>query len=137
MGNENTPVAEVTSNVSSKVGERIARKRPLKNYEGSKALPWPELEEVAQFLSTPKDCRTFKTVTDLATTFGVTRMTIYRWTKHPDVLTRADYLLRQHQERGDLIARLFWDKIVRGQVQAAMKGDTKAALFCERRAWPT
>ena len=112
-------------------------RRRERNYDGSRPLRWPELEAVAQFLATPKHLREFKTFTDVAKHFEVSRMTIYRWSRHVDVLTRVGYLLSQNELKGDLVARLHWERIVTGQVRAAIKGDTTAANFCQKRAWPS
>jgi hypothetical protein len=113
-----------------------ARRKRKRNYDGTDPLDYPELEAVAEFLATPKHIRDIKTFTDLAKHFNVSRMTIYRWTRDEDVLKRAEYLLTLNQLKGDLVARLHWDRIVMGQVRAAIKGDTRAAKFCEKRAWP-
>jgi hypothetical protein len=115
--------------------DRTRRKR-RKNYDGTTRLEYPELEAVAEFLVTPKSIREVKTFMALAKSFGVSRMTVHRWTRDEDVLKRAAYLVTQNQLKGDLVARLHWDRIVMGQVRAAMNGNTKAAEFCEKRAWP-
>jgi hypothetical protein len=132
---DDKPDSEALNVAPDDIVDRFERKRK-RNYDGSKPLGWPELEAVAQFLATPKPIREFKTFVDLAKHFNVSRMTIYRWSRHVDVLTRAEYLLAQNQLKGDLVARLYWDRIVMGQVRAAINGDTRAAKFCENRAWP-
>lgn len=114
----------------------LARRRRKRNYDGTKPLEYPELEALAEFLSTPKQFREFRTFADLAEKFDVSRMTIYRWSRDADVLLRAEFLVTINQAKGDLVARLHWDRIVLGQVRAALKGNTKAAEFCEKRAWP-
>lgn len=129
---DDTAPASVSSGDKSDRFDR--RERP--NYDGSRSLR-PELETVAQFVATPRHFREIETFADLAQHLAVSRMTVYRWTRHPDVLKRVGYLLAENELKGDLVARLHWERIVQGQIQAAIKGDTKAALFCERRAWPT
>lgn len=111
------------------------RKRKLKQ-EITKPLDSPEDEAIAQYLTTPKSIREFKSLTDLAKHFGISRMTVYRRTKDLIVLQRAEWLLAHHRLAGDLIARLNWERIMAGQVKAAAAGDTKAAQFCKERAWP-
>ena len=111
-------------------------RRERVNYDGCRALR-PELETVAQFLATPRHFREIKTFDELAQQLAVSRMTVYRWTRHGDVLKRVEHLISQNELKGDLVARLNWERIVQGQIRAAMKGNTRAALFCERRAWPT
>jgi hypothetical protein len=102
----------------------------------TKPLDSPEDEAVAQYISTPKSIREFKSLTDLAKHFGISRMTAYRRTKDLIVLKRAEWLLTHHKLAGDLIPRLHWERIMAGQVKAAAAGDTKAAQFCKERAWP-
>jgi len=109
--------------------------KPNENYDGAEPLS-PEFEEIAEFLATPKQIREFKTFTDLARHLNVSRMTVYRWTRDVAVLRRAEYLLAQNRLKGDLVARLNWERIVMGQVRAALKGDTRAAKFCQECAWP-
>lgn len=112
-----------------------SRKRKRK-FDKSTPLDSPEAEAIAQYLATPKSIRDFKSLTDLARNFNVSRMTVYRRTKELSVLQRAEWLLQHHMLAGDLIARLHWERIVAGQVRAAAAGDTKAAQFCKERAWP-
>lgn len=111
------------------------RRKRRKEYDGSTPLEeW--LEKVADFLATPRYIREIKTLSDLAVHLKVSRMTVYRWAHDEEVLTRARYLLEANETNGDHFARLYWDRIVMGQVRAAIKGDTRAAKFCEQRAWP-
>jgi hypothetical protein len=105
-------------------------------FDRTKPLDSPEDEAIAQYLATPKSIREFKSITELAAHFKISRMTVYRWTKDPEVLQRAEWLLTHHRLAGDLIARLHWERIVAGQVKAAIAGDTKAAQFCKEQAWP-
>lgn len=102
----------------------------------TKPLSAPEEEALAQYLATPKSIREFKSYTELAQHFNLSRMTVYRRTKDLRVLQRAEWLLQHHRLAGDLIARLHWERIVAGQVKAAVAGDAKAAQFCKERAWP-
>jgi hypothetical protein len=63
-------------------------------------------------------------------------MTVYRRSKDLSILQRVERLLMHHKLAGDLIARRSWERIVAGQVQAAVAGDTRAAQFCKEQAWP-
>ena len=105
-------------------------------YDRTKPLDPPEDEAIAQYLSTPKSIREFKSFSELATHFNISRMTVYRRSKDSSILERVEWLLTHHKLAGDLIARLNWGRIVAGQVRAAVAGDTKAAIFCKERAWP-
>jgi hypothetical protein len=105
-------------------------------YDPTKPLDSPEDEAIAQYLSTPKSIREFKSFSELATHFNISRMTAYRRSKDPSILQRVEWLLTHHKHAGDLIARLSWARIVAGQVKAAVAGNTKAAQFCKERAWP-
>jgi len=107
-----------------------------RNYDGSRPLKYPGYEAVAQYMAAPKQLRRFKSVTTLAKQFDVSRMTMYRWAQHPDVVRRTEWLSIQNMVLGDLIACREWPAIVRAQVTAALAGDTRAAIFCENRAWP-
>jgi hypothetical protein len=113
---------------------------PLRNRKrktnGKKPLELPVDEAVAQYLAAPKSIRDFRTFSELAEHFKISRMTAYRRSKDPVVLQRAEWLLTHHKLAGDLIARLHWERIVAGQVKAAVAGDTKAAQFCKEQAWP-
>jgi uncharacterized protein YerC len=134
----NKPDSNDTQERNSPTGDTLDRAECNRDqcYDGTTPLECPELEAVAEFLATPKPIREFKTFNDLAKHFGVSRMTIYRWTRNEDVLQRAQFLVTQNQVKGDLVARLLWERIVMGQVRAAVTGDTRAAEFCEKRAWP-
>src|SRR5229473_189332 len=105
-------------------------------YDRTKPLDSPEDEAIAQYLSTPKSIREFKSFGELAKHFNISRMTAYRRSKDSSILQRVEWLLMSHKLAGDLIARLSWERIVAGQVKAAVAGDTKAAQFCKERAWP-
>lgn len=67
---------------------------------------------------------------------NVSVSTIYVWGSRADVLKRASWLTEHCRVLGDLVARREWEAIVEALVDAALKGDTSAAKFCERRAWP-
>jgi hypothetical protein len=105
-------------------------------FDKTKPLDSPEDEAIAQYLSTPKSIREFKSFSELATHFNISRMTAYRRSKDPSILERVEWLLMHNKLAGDLIARLNWERIVAGQIKAAVAGDTKAAQFCKERAWP-
>ena len=105
-------------------------------HDPTKPLNSPEDEAIAQYLSTPKSIREFKSFSELARHFNISRMTAYRRSKDRSILLRVQWLLLSHQLAGDQIARLNWGRIVAGQVKAAVAGDTKAAIFCQERAWP-
>ena len=111
------------------------RKRKRKSNK-KKPLEPPEDEAIAEYLSTPKSIREFKSYGELAKHFNISRMTVYRRTKDPAILDRAEWLLRNHKRAGNMIARLNWGQIMAGQVKAAVAGDTKAAQFCKEQAWP-
>ena len=102
----------------------------------TKPLDSPEDEAIAQYLASPKSIREFKSITDLAQHFNISRQTVYRRTQELYVLERAEWLLTHHKLAGDLTARLHWKRIVAGQVKAAVSGDTRAAQFCKDTAWP-
>jgi len=105
-------------------------------YDRTKPLDSPEDEAIAQYLSTPKSIREFKSFGELAKHFNISRMTAYRRSKDSSILQRVEWLLMSHKLAGDLIARRSWERIVAGQVKAAVAGNTKAAQFCKERAWP-
>ncbi len=107
-----------------------------RRFDKTKPLNSPEDEAIAQYLATPKSIREFKSFSELATHFNISRMTVYRRSKDSSILERVEWLLAHHKLAGDLIARLNWGRIVAGQVRAAVAGDTKAAIFCKERAWP-
>ena len=111
------------------------RKRKRK-FNKTKPLDSPADEAIAEYLATPKSIRQFKSFSELAQHFNISRMTAYRRSKDSNVLQRVEWLLARHKLAGDLIARLHWGRIVAGQVKAAIAGDTKAAQFCKERAWP-
>ncbi len=113
----------------------LPRKRKGKS-NGKTPLDSPVDEAVAQHLAAPKSIREFRSFSELAGHFEISRMTVYRRTKDPVVLQRAEWLLKDHKLAGDLVARLHWERIVAGQVKAAVAGDTKAAAFCKQQAWP-
>jgi len=104
-----------------------------RKFDPTKPLDAAEDEAVAQFLATPKSLREFKSTAELGARFGLSRMTIFRRTKEKHVLDRVEYLLRNYIRAGDLFALKAWPRIVRGQVRAAVGGDTKAAVFCLER----
>ncbi len=112
------------------------RKKRRKNYNGSQPLDYPGDEAVAQFLAAPKQCRQFKSVAALAKHFDVSRTTIYRWAQDRDVVKRTEWLAMRNMGFGDFIACREWPGIVKAQVAAALAGDTRAAIFCQNRAWP-
>jgi hypothetical protein len=93
-------------------------------------------EAIAEYLATPKSIRQFKSFGELADHFNISRMTVYRHSKDLMVLRRTEWLVRHYKLSGDLVARRNWDRIVAGQVKAAIAGNTKAAQFCKERAWP-
>jgi hypothetical protein len=128
------PTNEATPQAASNPPD-LPRKQKRKQ-DITKTFDSPEDEAIAQYLTTPKSIREFKSLTDLAKHFGICRMTVYRRTKDPIILQRAEWLLTHHMVAGDLIARLHWERIMAGQVKAAAAGDTKAAQFCKERAWP-
>ncbi|MGB2890895.1 MAG: hypothetical protein WBC04_24650, partial [Candidatus Acidiferrales bacterium] len=106
-----------------------------RSYNGQEPLDYPGHEALAQHLATARSEREF-TLTALAEHFKVSRMTVHRWKRDPDVLRRADYLARANKPAGDLIVKANWELIAWAQVDKAIAGDTQAAKFCERRAWP-
>jgi hypothetical protein len=103
--------------------------------DGSERLDDPAHEAIAQFFATPLQFRRFKSVRALAEHFGVSRMTIYRRAENVDVVQRIKWLLERSMHFGDLIACREWAGIMKAQVQAALSGDTRAAIFCQNRAW--
>jgi hypothetical protein len=107
-----------------------------RNFNGQDPLDHPGHEALAHFLANPRPQKEFKSITTFAAHFNVTRMTVHRWKKDPDVLRRAEWLSKGNKLAGDLIVKANWEPIVRAQVDAALAGDTQAAKFCERRAWP-
>jgi hypothetical protein len=102
----------------------------------TKPLNSPEDEAIAEYLSTPKSIRQFKSFIELAEHFNISRMTVYRRSKDLRVLKRAEWLLSPHKLAGDLAVHRNWARIVAGQVKAALAGDTRAAKFCKECAWP-
>lgn len=107
-----------------------------KPYDGSTALPHAGHEEVARFMATPYARREHRSLAAFATKkLNISVSTIYVWVSRADVLKRASWLTEHCRALGDLVARREWPAIVEAQVDAALKGDTSAAKFCERRAW--
>jgi hypothetical protein len=126
-------------------GERLEKTRsgagdgPRKrqeNYNEEDPLDSPDREAFAQFLATPETEREFKTLTAFANYSKISRMTLWRWKKDLDVLRRANWLARANKLAGDLVARREWPSIMEAQVAAAKRGNTGAAKFLDRRAWP-
>jgi hypothetical protein len=113
----------------------LPQKRKRKS-DKKKPLDPIEDEAIAQYLASPKSIREFKSFSELAARFKISRMTVYGRSKDPRILARAEWLLEHHKRAGDLIARLSWPRIMAGQVKAAAAGDTKAAQFCKAQAWP-
>lgn len=111
------------------------RKKRWKSYDGCEPLEFHGHEILAQHLATPKALRVFKSDTDLAKHFKVTRMTVHRWKRDFDVNQRAHWLSTQNEMTGDLVARREWPRIMEAIVKMAIMGDVAAAKFCESRAW--
>jgi DeoR/GlpR family transcriptional regulator of sugar metabolism len=109
---------------------------PKRKFNRTKPLDAPEDEAIAQYLATPKSIRQFKSFSELAEHFNISRMTVYRRSKDLRVLKRVESLIRLYKLAGDLVARRNWPRIVAGQVKAAVSGNTKAAQFCKEQAWP-
>jgi hypothetical protein len=105
------------------------------DYDGSAPLDDPADEAIARFFAAPRQFRQFPSVAALAEHFEVSRVTVYRWAEAVDVALRIKWLLRQSMLLGDLIACREWHGIVQAQVDAALAGDTRAAIFCLNRAW--
>jgi hypothetical protein len=105
------------------------------DYDATEPLDNPAFEAIAQFFAAPSQFRQFSSVVALAGHLGISRMTIYRWSKDVDVVQRIEWLLRRSMRSGDLIAAREWRAIVEAQVRAAIAGDTRAAVFCQNRAW--
>lgn len=105
------------------------------NYNGHTPIEWPGLEAVAQYLAAPKPLREFKSDNDLAKHFHVTRMTIYRWKHHPDVVKRVYWIASNYRLVGDLMVRINWPQITQKVYEEAMDGNIAAAKFCEEIAW--
>lgn len=142
MSNEIETTSDVTALQANDAAPQAAPNQPdlsrkkKRKPNKTKPLDLPEDEAIAQYLSTPKSIREFKSFDDLAKRFNISRMTVYRRTKDLIVLQRVEWLMMHHKLAGDLIARLHWERIMAGQVKAAAAGDTKAAQFCKERAWP-
>jgi hypothetical protein len=107
-----------------------------KDYDGHSPLEYAGLEAVAHHLAEPKSLRQFKSDSDLAKYFRVTRMTIHRSKKNIDVIKRANWLAMRNKLAGDLIARREYPSIVQKAVEMAQRGNIKAMEFCAARAWP-
>ena len=80
-------------------------------FDTSRPLALPEDEAIAQYLAMPKSLREFKSFTQLAEHFNISRMTAYRRRKDFRILHRADWLLRHCKLAGDLVARLHWGEL--------------------------
>src|SRR5580692_8346882 len=106
-----------------------------RKFDPREPLDRPEDEAIAQYLSAPRSIREFKSLSDLGLRFKISRMTVYRRSKQLEVLERTQWLLRNYKLAGDLVAKLNWERIVKGQVRAAVTGDTRAAEFCKAVAW--
>lgn len=111
-------------------------KKRRKKYDGNKPLDFPGHQAIAQFFAAPKQFRRFESCAALAKHFHVSRMTVYRWARDRDVVRRIEWLSLRNIVFGDFIACREWPAIVKAQVAAALAGDTRAAIFCQNRAWP-
>jgi hypothetical protein len=111
------------------------RQKRRDRYDGREPLPYSGHEAVAQFLAAPACLRKFKSLTDLAAHFKVTRMTAYRWKQDIDVMQRASWLFMRNKIAGDLLARQAWLRIMKKVIEMAKKGDFRAIKFIESRAW--
>lgn len=111
-------------------------KKRRKKYNGNKPLDFPAHEAIAQFFAAPKQFRRFESCAALAKHFHVSRMTVYRWARDRDVVKRIEWLSLRNMVFGDFIACREWPAIVKAQIAAALAGDTRAAIFCQKRAWP-
>lgn len=120
-------------NLHSAVPNPKRKRKPKPNPK--RPLDRPEDEAIAQYMSAPKSFRDFKSLTELALQFKISRMTVYRRSKDSDVLDRISWLSRNHRLAGNLLVQANWDRIVEGQVKAAVAGNTKAAQFCIHVAW--
>jgi hypothetical protein len=105
------------------------------SYDGNEPLAHPGHEATAQYMSHLRQDRELKTATELANSLGVTRQTIHRWMKEPGVLRRAYHLTAIRKWQGDVIGRLAWARIMRGQAKKA-EHDTTAAKFVAEQVWP-
>jgi hypothetical protein len=105
-------------------------------YDGHEPLEYPGHEAVARHLATPMSEREFKSDSDLADHFHVTRMTIHRTKKDIDVIKRAHWLSRRNRLAGELVARREYPSIIEKAVHMAKEGNIKAMEFCAKRAFP-
>jgi len=130
---ESAPAIAIEANSPQ---SQVARSdAPDDDYDGTTALNDPAHEAVARFFAAPRQFRQFPSAAALAEHFGVSRMTVYRWAEAVDVVRRTRWLLERSMRFGDLIACREWAGIVQAQVEAALAGDTRAAIFCQNRAW--
>jgi hypothetical protein len=107
-----------------------------KTYDGSKPLTDPRHEATAQYFATPQEMRDVHSVTELAQRIGVTRKTVYEWMKNPDVELRAAWLSAEIRVLGNLEAQREWFDIIQAVIRRAKAGNTRAARFIQRIAWP-
>ena len=112
--------------ISRNVSRKLKPQMPLED---------PVDEAVAQYVATPRLFRDFRSWSELADRFGISRMTAYRRSKELHVLQRVQWLVTNHKMAGDLVVKVNWERIVKGQVRAAVRGATGAAEFCKKVAW--
>jgi hypothetical protein len=105
-------------------------------HDKSKEFASPLDEALALHLAVPRSVREFRSFSDLAQHFNVSRMTCYR-RKNPVLLERVAWLLSENRFAGNLLIRQNWELIIRGQVRAAIAGSPRAADFCRQEGWPT
>jgi hypothetical protein len=71
----------------------------------------------------------------LAKHYNLSRMTLYRWQRLPDVLRRANWLAKCNKDSATVEARPNWESVIRAQIKKARAGDTQAAKFLDEIAW--
>ena len=133
---ENIATPNACSNVARSRSRDRSRQQDPEELDGSQPLGFPAHEALAQHLSSPKSVRQFKSDSDLAAHFKITRMTVFRWKREPDVIERALWLSMKNKLAGELIVRVEWPEIVERAVAMAKGGNVRAMEFCFKLAWP-
>ena len=108
-----------------------------RRFDKTKPLNSPEDEAIAQYLATPKSIREFKSFSELATHFNISRMTAYRRSKDSSILERVEWLLTHHKLAGDLVARLNWGPNRSRPSKGGSRRRHQSRNILQRtRAWP-
>jgi hypothetical protein len=126
-------IVEAPNSLSTEIrfgGPNGPRQPRNEKYDGHQPLEYPGLEAVAQHLATPKSLREFKSDSDLAKHFHVTRMTVLRAKKDIDVIKRAHWLSMRNILIGDVVVRREFPSIAEEVTEMAKERNIAAMKLC-------